>query len=47
MIPCGDSRQDKKLKATGKQRIDMLELIKSDILGNDVPIKVKISSLNF
>jgi hypothetical protein len=41
MLPCGDNRTDKKLKASGKQRIEMLKLIKADILGDDVPIQVK------
>jgi hypothetical protein len=42
MVPCGDNRQDKKLKASAEQRIEMLKLIKTDILGDDVPIEVTI-----
>ena len=32
MIPCGDNRSDKSLKASAKQRIEMLEYTRNDIL---------------
>lgn len=41
LTPCGDGREDKILKATCQQRIEMLEHTKGDVLGNDFP-NVKI-----
>ena len=35
LVPCGDSRSDKTLKASAKQRKNMLELTKNDIIGEE------------
>lgn len=32
LVPCGNNRSDKNLKATARQRLEMLELAKKDIL---------------
>ncbi len=33
MVPCGDFREDKHLKANAQQRFEMLSCVKNDILG--------------
>jgi nicotinic acid mononucleotide adenylyltransferase len=40
IVPCGDGRGDKSLKTKGLHRLAMLELILTDIIGNNAPIKV-------
>lgn len=40
LVPCGDFRDDKNLKANCKHRINMLELIKNDIIYEDLPIHI-------
>jgi len=47
IIPCGDGRDDKSLKTPGFHRLEMLKLILRDIIGEEVPIKVKITKNNF
>lgn len=37
LVPCGDFRDDKKLKASAQQRVDMLLYLKQDILGESFP----------
>ena len=46
IVPCGDARSDKKLKANGKDRIAMLKLILEDIIDERVPVFVKIVNLD-
>jgi len=41
IVPCGDGREDKSLRTEGKHRLKMLELILSDLIDEDVPIKVR------
>ena len=41
IVPCGDGRGDKSLKTAAKHRLKMLEIILLDVLGEDVPIKVR------
>ncbi len=40
IVPCGDGRGDKSLKTKGVHRLAMLQLILTDIIGNNAPIKV-------
>jgi nicotinate-nucleotide adenylyltransferase len=40
IMPCGDGRGDKNLRTPGTHRLEMVELIKKDILDECVPIKV-------
>jgi hypothetical protein len=40
LVPCGDGRDDKKLRASGYDRIKMLKIILNDIIDPSVPIKV-------
>ncbi len=40
LIPCGDGRNDKKLKTEGNHRIEMLKLILLDLIDEGIPIKV-------
>jgi nicotinic acid mononucleotide adenylyltransferase len=46
IIPCGDARSDKKLKASGEDRIAMLKLILEDIIDERVPVYVLILNLD-
>lgn len=41
IIPCGDGRTDKNLRCDITHRIEMLELIKRDIVYNDLPVYIK------
>ncbi len=41
IVPCGDGREDKKLRTSVDHRINMLERIKSDLVYNDLPIFIK------
>lgn len=40
LTPCGDGRADKKLRTTGADRVKMLELIKGDVVYEDLPIYI-------
>jgi nicotinic acid mononucleotide adenylyltransferase len=42
IIPCGDGRGDKNLKTEGRHRLEMLNLIIRDILGENGPIMVRL-----
>jgi hypothetical protein len=40
IVPCGDGRGDKSLKTKALHRLAMLQLILTDIIGDNAPIKV-------
>ncbi len=40
LIPCGNGRDDKKLRTDGIHRLEMLKLILSDLIDEEVPIIV-------
>ena len=40
IVPCGDERHDKIPKASSKQRFDMIELLKKDLITESIPIRV-------
>lgn len=47
IVPCGDGRDDKKLRCTVDKRIKMLELIKEDFIYQDLPVYInEIESIN-
>lgn len=41
IVPCGDGREDKKLRTSIDHRINMLECIKNDLAYSDLPIYIK------
>ena len=41
IVPCGDGRSDKGLKSDAHHRLNMLELIKKDLIYDDLPIFIK------
>jgi len=45
IVPCGDGREDKKLRTSVDHRINMLECIKRDLVYNDLPIFIKSTEM--
>ena len=40
IVPCGDGRDDKQLRSSIKHRIAMIELIKEDLIYEDLPVYI-------
>ena len=40
LLPCGDSRDDKKNLTLGLHRLNMIKLMLKDLMYNDIPIYV-------
>lgn len=41
IVPCGDGRSDKGLKSDAVHRLEMLKLLKDDLIYDDLPIFIK------
>lgn len=46
IIPCGDGRSDKNLRSSCEHRINMLELIKKDLVYEDLPVYIDKTELH-
>lgn len=46
IVPCGDGRCDKKLKTPAHHRLNMLHLIKDDLIAPNVPIFIDETEIN-
>jgi len=40
IVPCGDERMDKTFIANSQHRLNMIELLKKDLISDTIPIKV-------